>query len=321
MRLQPLGGLGRIVGAGAVEGRRQGLDRGVGVEGVAFRLETAGTELLHHRLAVGDQPRVGAEGHQHALDVLRTAGGGRQFVGDHAVVGHEPGGQSLFAHLPYQRTGFRMQAAEVDDLGTGGADLGDQRVEVLLAAGQALVENLFHAELVQLRPGGVRQALAVGVLVMDHRDLLGLEHVDDIVAGDHALLVVAAAHAEHPGESALGDLRVGGTGGDGDDPGLVVDLGCGDGRRRAEMADHGDGLVLVHQAVGHGHGLLRFAGVVGLDQLDLLAVDPTRRVDVFRRLGRAAPVLLAEGGVGAGMRSGHADHDVGQRMRGKTHHG
>ena len=91
-----------------------------------------------------------------------------------------------------------MQAAEVDDLGTGGADLGDQRVEVLLAASQALVENLFHAELVQLRPGGVRQALAVGVLVMDHRDLLGLEHVDDIVAGDHALLVVAAAHAEHP---------------------------------------------------------------------------------------------------------------------------
>lgn len=81
------------------------------------------------------------------------------------------------------------------------------------AASQALVENLFHAELVQLRPGGVRQALAVGVLVMDHRDLLGLEHVDDIVAGDHALLVVAAAHAEHPGESALGDLRVGGTGG------------------------------------------------------------------------------------------------------------
>ncbi len=59
------------------------------------------------------------------------------------------------------------------------------------------------------------------------------------------------------------------------------------------MADHGDDLVLVHQAVGHGHGLLRFAGVIPLHQLDLLAVDAARGVDVFRRLGRAAPVLIA----------------------------
>ena len=35
-----------------------------------------------HRLAVGDLPRVGAKGHQHAIDILRAASGADHLVGD-----------------------------------------------------------------------------------------------------------------------------------------------------------------------------------------------------------------------------------------------
>ncbi|MNR17431.1 hypothetical protein D3C85_1340900 [compost metagenome] len=145
---------------------------------------------------------------------------------------------------------------------------------------------------------------------MDDGDLGGLERVDDVVAGDDALLVVTAAHAEHAGEAALGHCGVGGAGGDGDDARFVVDLGRRNGGGGAEVPDHADGLVLVDQAVGDGHGLFRFAGVVGLDQLDLLAVDAAGGVDVFGGLGSAAPVLFAKRSVGAGVRPGNADDDI-----------
>ncbi|MCY1303780.1 hypothetical protein D9M68_747770 [compost metagenome] len=187
-----------------------------------------------------------------------------------------------------------MQAAEVDDLGAGGADLGDQRVEVFLATGQAFVQDFLHAALGQLRLGGVGQALTVGVLVVDDGDLGGLEFVDDVVAGDDALLVVTAAHAEHAGEAALGHHGVGGAGGDGDDAGFVVDLGRRDGGGGAEVPDHADGLVLVDQAVGDGHGLFRLAGIVCFHQRDLLAVDAAGGVDIVGGLGGAAPVLFTE---------------------------
>ena len=36
----------------------------------------------------------------------------------------------------------------------------------------------------------VGKAFAVGVLVVDDRDFLALEHVDNVIAGDDALLVV-----------------------------------------------------------------------------------------------------------------------------------
>ncbi|MNY36299.1 hypothetical protein D3C86_1707800 [compost metagenome] len=77
------------------------------------------------------------------------------------------------------------------------------------------------------------------------------------------------------------------------------------------MTDHPDDLVLVDQAVGHRHRLLRLAGVVALDQLDRLAVDAAGGVDVGRRLARAAPVLLADRRTGAGVRAGHADQYLG----------
>src|SRR5690606_5086400 len=88
------------------------------------------------------------------------------------------------------------------------------------------------------------------------------------------------------------------------------DLGSRDGGGGAEVPHHADGLVLVHQAVGDGHGLLRLASVIGFHQGDLLAIDAAGGVDVFGGLGSAAPVLFAERGVRAGVRPGYADNYI-----------
>src|SRR3546814_17250528 len=82
----------------------------------------------------------------------------------------------------------------------------------------------------------------------------------DVCSSD-LLLVVTTAHTEHRAQTALGDLRVGGTRGDGNDASITVDLGRRDGGRGAEVTDHGENLVLVDKKVGHGHGLLRFAEI------------------------------------------------------------
>ncbi|MNJ15992.1 hypothetical protein D3C77_102480 [compost metagenome] len=211
-----------------------------------------------------------------------------------------------------------MQPTEVDDVGTRSADLGDHGAEVLLATGQTFIQHRGYATLGQLGLGCIRQALTVSVLVMQHHDFLALEHVDDVVASDDALLVVTPAHAEHTSEAALGNLWVGRTRGDRDDPGFVIHLGSGNGVGRAEVPHHASDLVLVNQTVGHGHCLLRFTGVIALDQNDLLAVDTARFVDgISRRLG-TFHVLLAKRCVGTGHRACYTDLDVGLNIRRNT---
>src|SRR3546814_16994984 len=70
----------------------------------------------------------------------------------------------------------------------------------------------------------------------------------DVCSSD-LLLVVTTAHTEHRAQTALGDLRVGGTRGDGNDASITVDLGRRDGGRGAEVTDHGENLVLVDKTV------------------------------------------------------------------------
>ena len=250
---------------------------------------------------------------------MRTASGGHQFVGDDAVIGHELDIlQALLAQLAYQRASLRVQAAEVDHVGTGGADLGNHGAEVFLATGQAFVQHRLHAAFFQLRLGGVGQALAVGVLVVQHRDFLALEHIDNVVAGHDALLVVTAAHAEHGAQAAFGHLRVGGAWGDGDNAGFVIHLGGRDGVGGTEVADHADHLVLVDQAVGHGYGLLRLAGVIAFYQDDFFAIHAAGGVDLVGRCLRTFHVLLAKRCVRPGHRARYTDLDVGLNIRRNT---
>ncbi|MNS77264.1 hypothetical protein D3C72_1108430 [compost metagenome] len=84
------------------------------------------------------------------------------------------------------------------------------------------------------------------------------------------------------------------------------------------MADHADHLVLVDQTVGHGHGLLRLAGVIALDQDDFLAVHATGGVDLVGRCLRTFHVLLAKRCVSPGHRARYTDLDVGLNIRRNT---
>jgi hypothetical protein len=151
---------------------------------------------------------------------------------------------------------------------------------VLLAGGDRLAQSRLDALGFHRLGHFVGQALAVGALVVDHRNLLALELLGEVGTGHLALLVITTGDGEDVLQAAIGDLRVG-RHGDHRDVGLDIDFGRRDGRRRAPVAVHEDDL-LVHHLVGDGDGLFRIAGVVADFELQLLAINATLGVDVGR---------------------------------------
>src|SRR5690606_25395631 len=180
--------------------------------------------------------------------------------------------------------------------------LRDQRRVILLTWRDGFVHGLLHALVVQALLGFVGKALTVGGLVVQDGNFLALVLLHDVVAGDNALLVVTAADAEDILVATLGKLRVGRSRRDLQDVLFLVDVGSGDRRARAEVADHGSH-PLLRRAVRDSDGLLRIALVVAEDQLDLLTIVATRGVKAVDRRFGAALHLLAEAGELAGDRT------------------
>jgi hypothetical protein len=130
------------------------------------------------------------------------------------------------------------------------------------------------------------------------------------VVGDlGSLPVVAATDAEHVRAAFIGQLGADRAGSDHEDPGRFVDLRGRDRRVRAPVPGDEGGAV-ADQFAGQCHRLVGVAGVVAYDQLDLLAEDAAVGVKVCNRQLRAALILLAEPGVGAGHRARDGDPDV-----------
>src|SRR5205807_10450744 len=170
------------------------------------------------------------------------------------------------------------------------------------------VEHLLDAFGIHCLLGLVGKALAVGGLVVHERDLLALEIGGDVVAGDCALLVVAAAGAKNVPHVALGDARIGGGRGDLQDAVLLVDFGGRHGYAGVEMPDHelhaGGGKI-----VGDRDALLGVGDVVAVGDRNLLAEDAAGLVHVGDRLLGAILELGAEGSLRAGKRSADAESD------------
>ncbi len=56
--------------------------------------------------------------------------------------------------------------------------------------------------------------------------------------------------------------------------------------------------------------VLRLAGIIPLNQFDLLAVNAACGINVFSGLRCAVPVLIAIGGIRNRERPGHANHNI-----------
>ena len=103
-----------------------------------------------------------------------------------------------------------MVAADIDQIDLFEFQARDDGVKILVALVVGLEHFFGEAHLVERLLGFVREALAVGGLVVENRDVLALVILRDVLGGDQALLVVAAADPRHIPELAFGEQRIGG---------------------------------------------------------------------------------------------------------------
>src|SRR5262245_39945702 len=124
-----------------------------------------------------------------------------------------------------------MVTADIDDIDSRGFQLGDQRVEVLVTFGVGLKELFFSACFVESFLCLVGETFSVGGLVVQDGNVLALVVLCNEVAGDAALLVVAAANTECVPKLALSEGRVGGGRRDLEHATFGIGLGGRDRRR------------------------------------------------------------------------------------------
>ena len=171
-----------------------------------------------------------------------------------------------------------MVAAEIDELRAGVLQLGDDRAIILLARIDALEQDLGHAGGVQLVLHHGGQAFAVSRLVVQDGDLLALVFLGDPGRDELALRVVARVKAHDRRMALFGQHRIRRRGAHHQDVVVGVDVGRRDRRARAGVAvDELD--LLADDEIGDGDRLLRIAGVVLDDDLDLAPVDAAGVVD------------------------------------------
>src|SRR6266536_2551186 len=316
-RRRDLLGVGR---AGLLDRVRPLLDRRIGVECVALGIDALVLELLDHRGGGRLLARVGPEGEQHAF--AGRPGDRPELVGRDRIARDHLRLHALVAHLAKDQPGLRVVAADVDHIDRSCLELRHQRIEVLVALGIGLVELLLHAGLVERLLGLVGQAFAVGRLVLKTRAVLALVVLGHEVAGDRALLVVAAADPERVPQAAVREGWIGRGRGDLQHVALGIGLGGRDRGRRAIMAGH-EGHPHAAEFFADGSGLLGIAGVIADLDGELLAHHAARRIDVGQGHLGAVLELLPERSILARHRAGHADLDgvLCERCARKRHAG
>src|SRR6185437_14902261 len=156
---------------------------------------------------------------------------------------------------------FGVEAAEINQISARLLDLRDQRRIIFFAGVDAFVEHFLNAGFVDRLLRFVGEALAVGRLVIDDGDLLALEVLGDIPAGNQALLIVASAGAEDVPHVAFGDGRIGGRRRDLQNAVFLVDLGRRDGDAGIIVADDEFDAV-GGELVGDRDALLRIGDII-----------------------------------------------------------
>src|SRR5262249_44859552 len=152
-----------------------------------------------------------------------------EFVGGNAVAAHQWRLHALIAHLPHDEAAFGVETAPIDQVCARLLDLGHQCRKILVAGVDAFIKNFLHSTLVDRFLGFVCKTFAIGGLVVNDGDLLALEMLDDVFAGDLPLLVVAAANAEDVPHLAFGHRGVRRGGSDLENAVLLINFRPGDG--------------------------------------------------------------------------------------------
>ncbi|MNF70384.1 hypothetical protein D3C84_522930 [compost metagenome] len=204
-----------------------------------------------------------------------------------------------------------MQTTEINHFRIGRTNLCSEGIEVLFSTSQSLVKHFLYTFFVELHLRCVGQALTVRVLVMNDHDSLGFKDIDDVVARDNALLVIAPAVAEHSRQPTFSDLGVGCRRTNADDPGVGINLVRRDDRRRTEMPDHCDHFVCLNQPVRYSYSLFWVTSIVPLNETNLFAIDTAIIIYGFSGCLRPSPDLIPVSRIGARKGPGHTDHYIG----------
>ena len=185
--------------------------------------------------------------------------------------------------------------------------------------GQAFFQDGFHAALGQLCTGGIGQTFTVGVLVVDDRYFLALEHVDNVVACNDALLVISTAHTEHRITNrphSLLDLVMGHDNiyltiiGARPDAPVLLSVGAKPQQPLLLDVPTGKNLAYLNWVDGQGNRILSATRLMPLQGGEyvrvLLSLDDPKSFAAMRyteaRLSRYSEVLLSELGQGTVMR-------------------
>src|SRR5690606_18869112 len=262
-------------------------------------------EVFQHFLVAWQLGKVGWQRNQQAFH--GWAGDGDEIFVGNALWAHELGSQALLARLAQQQAELGVIATEVDQVGVEGFKLGDDGRVVAVANVDAFEQGDFSTALGEVVANLRRDARAIGLLVVQNGDGLGLEVLDDVVGGKRALLVVAAYGAEEVMRlDGVGNQRRRGPRGNGDDAFLLVHV---HGGHRGAGAGVGNGELGagIDDAVGGRYGLLGFAAVINKQWLELLALDAARIVDGFDGCQRTGLDLVTV--LGGRARHGPRDAD------------
>ena len=227
----------------------------------------------------------------------------------HAVRTDEGGLDAVAAHLLHQLGGGVLVAAEDQDVGLGATQLAHHGGEVHGVGGHGFEQDGLDAGLFEDAAVLLGKALAVFAVVMQVGDLLGLQHFDDVAAGQLGLGIVVGHGAQEQGVLAFqGQGRRGGRGGDADDVGAFIHGQGGVGGAGADGAH--DGHDLVGDQLGRGvGGQFGLTLVVLRHQFDVLAQHAALGVGFFNDdLGGIEAGDAVRGQV-AGMGALHADFD------------
>ena len=303
--------LGRINRVGALHGINQHAGSVIGIGGVQHDTGTGLGLQLFLKRGVARQLVARSARLAGVLAFTGITGKLEEHRRIEAVAAEELGLDAEFLHLAGHRSGLGVHAAVVDGIRVGGLDGRQDGGKVRgLVIGEFAFDDFGTGSL-----GGffefVSHALAIGRAVVDHGNLLDALLVDHEFGHGLTLLHVIGNHAEDVFVTLRSHLRAGGRRRDLRDAGFGVDLRCGDGRTRGQVAHQADNLV-VDKALGNLGSGFRIAGIVGADQfeLDLLAADDqTFCIGFIQGDGHPVICILAHMGNRARQRCGMTDLD------------